>query len=419
MCCISFAETEESLKNSSFDKMPMPLRIAFLAGLMLFSLTGMTQGIRKTMNRLPDTGQISGYTITFGEDNDYTFHPPGFIDHGDGTLTDTVTGLMWQKSDGGEMTWENAVQYCKQLALAGHIDWRLPDAHESFSILNHQYVNPSLDVNFFTASAAEYWWSGERQYNDTSKVWVTNAGGGIGNHPRTETISAGGTKRFHVRAVRDAAPPRFVSSQFTDNANGTVTDHLSGLIWQQMPYGDTVTWENALLYADTCTVGGYADWRVPNIREMQSLNDESIGNPSISIAHFPGVGKNKFWSSTTLPNQPSRAWYLDTRFGITTYQQKTVRLKVLAVRGDGNIPTAMSSVSCMSNQPFAVSTFSSHIKLMDAASGATYELADMHGRIHYEGKQIDIQDFSSLPTGLYVLMRHGNRPDRMRLCKER
>ena len=30
-------------------------------------------------------------------------------DNGDGTITDNVTGLMWQKTDAGEMTWENAV----------------------------------------------------------------------------------------------------------------------------------------------------------------------------------------------------------------------------------------------------------------------------------------------------------------------
>ncbi len=49
-----------------------------------------------------------------------------FIAHGDGAVTDAATGLMWQQSDGGEMTWEKAGAYCRDLSLAGHRDWRLP-----------------------------------------------------------------------------------------------------------------------------------------------------------------------------------------------------------------------------------------------------------------------------------------------------
>ena len=52
-------------------------------------------------------------TTTFGEDSAYTTapaaNPQSFTDNGDGTITDNVTGLMWQKTDAGEMTWENAV----------------------------------------------------------------------------------------------------------------------------------------------------------------------------------------------------------------------------------------------------------------------------------------------------------------------
>ena len=89
-------------------------------------LSGYARAQTKTMKRLPDTGQTQSFTNTFGEDSDYTLHPPFFIVNGDGTVTDTVTGLMWQQTDGGEMTVEAAETYCASLMLGGYDDWRLP-----------------------------------------------------------------------------------------------------------------------------------------------------------------------------------------------------------------------------------------------------------------------------------------------------
>jgi hypothetical protein len=57
---------------------------------------------------LPDTGQTVRHTRTFGEDSDFAGAGPRLRDNGDGTVTDEITGLMWQRSDGGEMTLEAA-----------------------------------------------------------------------------------------------------------------------------------------------------------------------------------------------------------------------------------------------------------------------------------------------------------------------
>jgi len=54
-----------------------------------------------------------------------------YIDNQDGTVTDTSTGLMWQKVRAiGTYMWQNALQYCKSLELAGYNDWRLPSREE-------------------------------------------------------------------------------------------------------------------------------------------------------------------------------------------------------------------------------------------------------------------------------------------------
>jgi hypothetical protein len=131
----------------------------FVIPFLVITRTYFAQSYNKTIERLPDTGQIIGYTPTFGEDNDYTINSPSYTNNINGTITDNVTGLMWQQVDGGEMTIENATIYCDNLILGGFSDWRLSNPIESFSILNHQNNNPAMNTTFFTASTAEYWWT--------------------------------------------------------------------------------------------------------------------------------------------------------------------------------------------------------------------------------------------------------------------
>lgn len=373
---------------------------------LLLQLVSFSQSVQKTMLRLPDTGQNSGYTSTFGEDNDYTINPPYFLVNPDGTVTDTVTGLMWQQDDGGEMTFESALLYCDSLTTGGYTDWRLPSAHESFSIFNHQFANPALDTTVFTKTVAEYWWTNDRQANDATKVWVTNAGGGIGNHPKDETLSAGGTKRFHVRAVRDVQNVITLPTHFEDNNDGTVTDKLTGLVWQKLPYWDSLNWEMALTYADTLSLAGKKDWRLPNIKELQSINQENILNPSLNTAFFSIPEPQKIWSSTTLPNQTSKAWYLDTRYGVTTYDPKTARHILLVVRGGAVLSTGLRESDYnrldVEIQP---NPFSRSLRISGSEHLTKIELISVTGEVLYSGNAIKIeeQDFSFLPEGLYFL----------------
>ena len=373
------------------------------------------QPVVKNMLKLPDTGVISGYTSTFGEDNDFNTDVPLLHVNGNGTVTDSITGLLWQQLDGGEMTIDNAILYCDTLTLGGFTDWRLPNAHEAFSIINLQYANPAMDTLFFTKTAAQYWWTSDRQANDSNKVWVTNSGGGIGNHPRTETISAGGVKRFHVRAVRDVVSPQLVTAHFTDNGDGTVTDILTGLIWQKQPYADTLTWEDALVYADTLSLAGASDWRLPNIREIRSINTETIHHPSLDTALFQVQNGQKFWSSTTLRNQTAKAWYFDDQFGITTYDFKANRHEILCVRGN----TMTTGITAWKSEQQVVfpNPFENHIRIKGFSPEVSFELTTGQGRIVWSGTRIGEQDFSGLPSGIYFLRSDNPQPAVMKLIK--
>jgi hypothetical protein len=60
-------------------------------------------------------------------------------------------------------------------------------------------------------------------------------------------------------------------SSFVDNGNGTVTDLTTGLMWQQNLPDFKYSYENCVNYADTCTLAGFTDWRLPSIKELYSL----------------------------------------------------------------------------------------------------------------------------------------------------
>ncbi len=89
----------------------------------------------------------------------------GYIDNGDGTVTDTGTGLMWQQSRApSTYTWELALNYCENLILnndgqwtvgtgnasgAKHSDWRLPTAKELESIVDTTRYDPTINTLYF------------------------------------------------------------------------------------------------------------------------------------------------------------------------------------------------------------------------------------------------------------------------------
>lgn len=91
------------------------------------------------------------------------------VDNGDGTVTDTKTGLVWQNAEAGTMTWEKALAYCEALELAGHNDWRLPDKDELQSLFDAIYDNPSPNKAVFPNISWGYW-SSTASTDDTSKA---------------------------------------------------------------------------------------------------------------------------------------------------------------------------------------------------------------------------------------------------------
>ena len=140
---------------------------------------------------------------------------PRFTNNGDGTVTDNNTGLIWEQKtddDGSRdkdltYTWEQALDYCENLRLGGHTDWRLPNYKELESLIDLEEYGYAID-NVFFPNTEGYYFSSTSLAQHKDGVWGINFYMGIHNWPSK-------TKSFlHVRAVRGG---NIVSSQDIDD----------------------------------------------------------------------------------------------------------------------------------------------------------------------------------------------------------
>ena len=239
-----------------------------------------------------DTGQTGCYdddgveiTCTesgeafYGQDAQFTGNQSSYTDNGDGTVTDNVTGLVWQQSPASTgLSYQEAEAYCESLELAEYDDWRIPTTKELFSISDFSQGWPYLDTAYFdlaesgSVSKDEQYWT--EYYVGTTVEGGSEAAFGVNHatgHIKAYPATVSGQMGNYVRAVRSNTT--YGINDFEDNSDGTVTDHSTGLMWQQADSGSGMDWEDALTYAENLTEGGYDDWRLPNIKELQSIVD--------------------------------------------------------------------------------------------------------------------------------------------------
>lgn len=126
-------------------------------------------------------------------------------------------------------------------------------------------------------------------------------------------------------ASDDVRPGRLCDTQpdplrFVAGRDGTVTDKLTGLMWQRCPAGFRVddsgtpddpgddrcltssgslaTWQQALQAAGSDGTAGHSDWRLPNVKELASIAEPACVAPAIQSGPFPDTPSSPFWSST-------------------------------------------------------------------------------------------------------------------------
>ncbi|MCP5088816.1 MAG: DUF1566 domain-containing protein [Rhodobacteraceae bacterium] len=255
--------------------------------------------------RIPDTGVTSSYSdkskisapskgrAFFGQDGQYRISNPSYVNNGDGTITDKVTGLMWEKSMGGKMTLKEAQRKANQSNLGGHGDWRIPTITELYSLIQFtgkHGPNSSklfIDKRFFDQPFgdrskgerpidAQTWsstiYTGKVMNKKSAIFGVNFIDGRIKGYPQIDPRSRS-AKRMYFRLVR--GNENYGVNKFVSNKNGTVTDRATGLMWAKDDSKKGMDWKTALAYCEDMQLGGHSDWRLPNAKELQSIVDYS------------------------------------------------------------------------------------------------------------------------------------------------
>ena len=312
-------------------------------------------------NEITEPTQSDAY---YGQDAQIDGYQPSYTDNGDGTVTDNVTGLMWVKTcdlndDGAididdKMSYEEALSSASDVTTGGYNDWRIPTIKEQYSLIIFSGIDPSgydgdvdglipfIDTDFFGFGYGDED-AGERIIDAqmvTSTIYVATtmedaetmfgvnfADGRIKGYGTGPMPGQSEDKQFYVYYVRGNA--NYGTNDFQDNADETISDNASGLIWSQNDSGDGMNWEDALAWVqqkNTESYLGYSDWRLPNVKELHSIvdytrcpdtTDSAAIDAVFNCTEFTNAGGEAdypfYWSSTTHEN------WSDTNGGFASY----------------------------------------------------------------------------------------------------
>jgi len=172
---------------------------------------------------------------------------PTFVNNGNGTVTDTSTGLTWQQAgSSNEMTWDQALAYCEGLNLGGYTDWRLPTIKELGSLADCSRYDPSIDTAYFPATPGSFYSSSTTVSPSTISLWGVDfySGGGgttykYGNYSYVRAVHGGQVEPTPTPLPTPAPTPPTPKIQ----ANGqdgpiTVTENTSVSITFSLAPGD-------------------------------------------------------------------------------------------------------------------------------------------------------------------------------------
>jgi hypothetical protein len=300
------------------------------------------------------TGCPSAGSPLAGQDAAYQGHQARYRDNGDGTVSDLVTGLMWEKGFHRTSLAQAAAQATSQ-NTGGHHDWRVPTIKELYSLIDFRgrtgtmgppqrgsFGSPQSQVPhdarpYLDRSVFDFEYPTESRFIDAQYVTSTAyrglvmggqqaffgvnfADGRIKAYPQN---GGRGHREWYARSVR--GNPTYGQNAFQDQGDGTVLDRASGLT--KADSGDAafaetlratkfadgrLDWPEALAFCEGLTFAGHSDWRLPNAKELHSIvdynrapdvTDSAALDPIFSITAIRDPeGKRDwpyFWTSTS------------------------------------------------------------------------------------------------------------------------
>jgi hypothetical protein len=301
-------------------------------------LTGFTTLLAATLT-LPQTGQTVSYAT--GDDGDVRAgvswpvprFAPGTGPEAD-CITDNLTGLMWHKAATSAMTWTDAIPTTAATPLCGHSDWRVPNINELESLTHAGETSNAAWLNSqgFTSLGVAYYWTSTTRPDLTNQAFMINLG--TANYEVFFESKDNSHYILPVRGITSGRAPVWATGQaavympgddgdiragvawpsprfeITGTANACMFDNLTGLMWVRQPSTATsVSWQEAVTYANDLTLCDYNDWRAPNRRELRSLTNYGTSN---APGYLTGQGfqdvQGLYWTSTTSPITSANAY---------------------------------------------------------------------------------------------------------------
>jgi hypothetical protein len=314
---------------------------------------------------VPDTGQVQSFTDINGEDSDNLINPQQLtkLDNSGNALSvlseswimvrDEVTGLIWEvkktdatildkskqfswydpsdltnggyagiNSDGSDTN--DYIRTLNSQVYGGFTDWRVPNVHELATLLNMNDAN-GIQSKFFPNTMQGGYWTSTTYAGNSQKAWHISFVTGKNAYDDK-------SKSMYIRAVRGTMTGSELS-RFVNNMDGTITDTLTGLMWQKDDFQNPMTWEESITQFNDLLLAEYTDWRLPTREELRSIVDYSKITPSIFVNEFPNTVLGNYWTSTAHPFQENHVWCIHFYNGNDNYQSKNNQYFSRAVRG--------------------------------------------------------------------------------------
>ena len=130
----------------------------------------------------------------------------------------------------------------------------------------------------------------------------------------------------------------------------TITDQATGLMWTKHDSAAPMNWLDALAHAENLQLAGHGDWRLPNVKELQSLIHYGVHDPALPdtsgmgqwsegdpftgvLCAVTGCAFGRYWSSTTTAGSPASGMFVYLGGGWVERTAKDADFSVWPVRG--------------------------------------------------------------------------------------
>jgi Protein of unknown function (DUF1566) len=246
----------------------------------------------------------------------------------EGLVTDRVTGLTWQRVvDASALDAAEAARYCEELDLAGG-GFRLPTRIELASLLDVRNENPAIDSTAFPETLGEKHWTSSPYADGPSFTWVVHFG-----HAPSHVLVEPVGELHPVRCVRTSDAEPLTGKPSLRVTDELVSDELAGLEWQRVLDNRSMTLPEAIDACAALDLGGKA-FRLPTLREFQTIVNRARTSPSIDADAFPDTPATLFWTQSLVARFPEYLWTVSFTDGADMWLTSPSAARVRCVRSD-------------------------------------------------------------------------------------